>query len=261
MLGNRVKKMLREQKWHEYIKEYKNPYDTWSNIRTSVNNAMGEFPLLTNLPKEKQEQLFTSENIKKILECLTSIDVSNSKKVEISAQLAIHGIAMCKKEYEKLNQDIPDISKLTSDHLDLAIRVCHDIAYKSITNSLEVSALEKKELFLFNWHKALRREKIRLDRFVAAIIKGPCVMVNLRYLKNKTIIVGNIEIPEENGSPPFELQIYPLEGKVSFRVNTAKTWLQKQDPDKKITRVRHYYEKKVKVIIDNNEFLLYKKNR
>lgn len=284
MLGNRPKKYLREQNWLGLMKEYENPYDAWRKIRISVNNTIDEFPLLVNLPKEKQEALFTHDNIKKILKCLTFIDVSHSKKIEIAAQLAIHGLMLCKREYQNLNKDIPDISRLTSEHLDLAIRICNDISYKSITNFLETSALEKNEIYLLNWHKVLDRDKTRLERFIITLIKKRCEIFDLRYLRNKTIIEGSIKDPEQNGSRTFKLQIYPYEDKVVFRVNDVTAYIDKliSHTDTKVThlnekklkvitpgppvddrigQIKPHYEKKVKVVIDNDEFLLYERKR
>lgn len=284
MLGNRTKKALREQIWLKYLKEYKNPYDTWNKIRKTVNNTIDEFPLLVNLPKKNQEELFTPDNINKILKFLTSIDVNHSKKIEIAAQLAIHGLMQCRREYQNLNKDIPDISRLTSEHLDLTIRICNDISYKSVTNFLETSALEKNEIYLLNWHKVLDRDKTRLERFIVTLIKKRCTIYDLRYLRNKTIIEGIIKDPEQNGSRTFQLRIYPYQDKVVFTVNDVTTYIDKlishtntktkyldekklkvitpgPPVDDRIAQIKSHYEKEVKVIIDNNEFLLYERKR
>lgn len=260
MLGNNVKKALREQKWLEYIDSYKNPSDTWSNIKKSVNNAIDEFPLLANLPKDRQEQLFTPQNIKKIVEFLFSINVSNSRKTEIAALLANHGINVCKEEYEKAFRDIPDIVNITSNYLDSAIKICNDISYKSTTIALEKEALEKNLLFLFNWNKALDRERNRFDDFISTLITEPVSTSNLYYLGNKLTIKGILRIHGKEHQNHFSIKVYPYDDKVVLKLDDITVSM--KDKAKKGAKVeRDYelvYEKKVKIVFIANEFLLYK---
>ena len=80
-------------------------------------------------------------------------NLDKSKKVRIAASLVKQGIEICKSENEELNQDIPDSVGIISSYLENTVKICNDISYRSISNTVEKSASEKNLTYLFRWNR------------------------------------------------------------------------------------------------------------
>lgn len=68
MLGNRLKKELREGNWEKYTKEYANYYELIKRNKSKIKDAMTDIELLARkLPDCEQEKLFDNQIIEKMI--------------------------------------------------------------------------------------------------------------------------------------------------------------------------------------------------
>lgn len=139
MLGSSLQKKLLKQNWLKAMKDDSNPTQTWTRTRSKAKRALNHLKILADtLPDDKQEQIFSVENICILLESLLrqpawanpSIDVLDPRRSRLAAKVAEKSLEKCIRQYEK-QEEGEDIRNLVIKHLQQSIGLCNNIAGKS----------------------------------------------------------------------------------------------------------------------------------
>lgn len=173
MLEKSTLRRLMQHNWLDILRNERNPSQFWIRIRSQVDRAINQLSLLTTkLPDDKQEEVFSYDNIKKLIISLLNKDnyadsaqeLSDTRRTHLAALLVEEGIKVCIKKYELLLSETPALTGPTIEHLNKAKDICKDIAYKVDSNQREF--VEEKLTYLFNWNRIPGNDSKKLIEFI-----------------------------------------------------------------------------------------------
>lgn len=173
MLGNSIRSRISERNWLDVEKKESNPYQFWHRIRSQANTAISDLVLLANkLPEDKQEEIFSYNNVKKLIESilpknLTSGDESSDvRSIQLAALFVEEGLKVCKEKYESLLSETPPLTEPTIDRLHETNRICKEIAYAVDLQQRKFVRKEEELHYLFNWTRIPGSDNSKLIRFI-----------------------------------------------------------------------------------------------
>jgi hypothetical protein len=161
--------------WLAIIRNERNPTQFWQRIRSQVDRAIDQLSLLAKkLPDDKQEQVFGYYNLKRLIISLLNKDnyadsvdeTSDTRRTQLAALLVEEGIKLCIKKYELLLSETPALTGPTIEHLNKAIDICKDIAYKIDLNQRIFLEKEGKLTYLFDWNRIPGNDNNKLIEFI-----------------------------------------------------------------------------------------------
>lgn len=227
MLHNSTKKRLREHNWIEFERDDGNPSQTWRRVRNASINAINDLALIAQkVPEDKQNEIFSYENVQKLLTSMfgSKSDYINKtfslRQLELASLLVEIGTSVCKSQIQKLNIDTLALAEATINHLDKSVDICKNVSYRIELNRLE----EKGLIFLFSWSKLRTRDENRLIRFLSDETDDPTLL----YLIHDTSVPGikryevwaynpNDNENERTGILSIELKPAENKARLSFR--------------------------------------------
>lgn len=234
MLHNSTKKRLREHNWIEFERDDGNPSQTWRRVRNASINAINDLALIAQkVPEDKQNEIFSYENVQKLL---TSMFGSKSdyihktfslRQLELASLLVEIGTSVCKSQIQKLNIDTLALAEATINHLDKSVDICKAVSYRIELNKLEEQGAEDDLIFLFRWKNFIRYEK-RLLKFLEDEINDP-LLAELNYGSWGPGIMryevwsytGHDQEKELTGFLSIELKLAENKARLSFRYDTT----------------------------------------
>lgn len=189
MLGNGPRSRISERNWLDIKGRESNPYQFWHRIRGQANTAINDLVLLANkLPEEKQEEIFSYANMKRLVESvlakkdkyMTAPDkLSDVRRTQLAALLVEEGLKICMEKYESLLSETPPLTEPTTDHLNRTKTICKEIAYAVDLHERKFAKEEKELYYLFNWTRIPGSDNDKLIKF----IKGEFGEFDVKWIK------------------------------------------------------------------------------
>jgi hypothetical protein len=161
--------------WLAITRNERNPSQFWYRIRNQMNRAINQLSLLAKkIPDDKQKEIFSYDNIKRLIISLLNKDdyadpideLSDSRRTQLAALLIEEGIKVCIKKYELLLSETPALTGPTIDHLNKAKDICKDIAYKVDLNQRKFVTEKEKLTYLFSWNRIPGNDENKLIEFI-----------------------------------------------------------------------------------------------
>lgn len=228
MLDNATKKQFREHNWVEISDSVSNRSQKLRRLKKQANDAISDLSLLASrLPNEEQAEIFTQQNIKKLISSILRGDTSelsedanfNIRSTRIAALLVREGIDLCIKQYHTKIESNPVFNEHVINHLDKTKEICYEIDFKTRSSSFEISSEKGKLPYLFNWNEIddiyhvkyqdLRGDTRRFIEVCSMIFKFPiekvvsifdsaqdtkCFTLQIYWYSEELLIEGEIEI-------------------------------------------------------------------
>jgi hypothetical protein len=219
MLDKKHKEKLRKNSWDKAFKDHSNRYQAWDRIRLQSIKAIDELILLASrLPDDKQDKIFSYENIEKFILAIlykrqineyyltsalqnikdTSFDTDDYRRIHICLMLINNCIDYFIKEIYK-NEEFKILSGLVKpgiSQLEQSKSICN-----SIIDTMELSNIKKEEgkrkfKFLFNLDKNnfLDPEKFKFLSKVNKLRYNYYYWVSNVTRKNEKVILCKLDI-------------------------------------------------------------------
>ena len=138
MLGKSLTKKLSEQSWEKALEHDSNPTQTWTRTRSKSERALKHLTILANtLPDDKQEQIFSGEYVRMLLDSIlrqpvwaaSSFDTLDERRSKLAAAIAEIALNKCIDHFRKVEES-EDIRNLIIEHIKSSIGLCTGMASK-----------------------------------------------------------------------------------------------------------------------------------
>jgi hypothetical protein len=138
LLGKSLIKKLSERSWEKALEGDSNPTQTWTRTRSKAERALKHLTILANtLPDDKQEQIFSVENVRILLDSIlrqpvwatSSFDTLDERRSKVAAAIAEIALNKCIDHFKKVEES-EDIRNLVIEHIKASIGLCTGIARK-----------------------------------------------------------------------------------------------------------------------------------
>jgi hypothetical protein len=139
MLSESVRKTILEHNLLYYIENDSNPSQARKRIRKQCHDAIMDLTLIAQKSSEETiDDIFEIELLFDLLASLLLVDQTSDQTRErppnakLANIFAHFGILTCLREYQNNHFDIPEATKLVTEHLQRAHSICNGIERKAI---------------------------------------------------------------------------------------------------------------------------------
>jgi hypothetical protein len=210
MFTNEFKRELREHGWDYIQSKDSNPSQFWRRKRNLVTDTIGEITLfLGALPEEKRDEILSYQNIRPLINLITKIyKPGELPNLHLLLEILSDCLDIIKNIHSNKNEDSPNLSKITVDHLNQTTALCSDIVHIAL-NEYAIMEGSKKD-----WKYICKANKTHIiddNRFYNFIRK---VLIHDLNVELVTFGDGKIKLQKYARFSNFEKSIYDAVGSV-----------------------------------------------
>jgi hypothetical protein len=211
MLSESVRKTISEQNLLHYISKDSNPSQVRKRIRKQCQDAIRDLTLIAEKSSEETiDDIFEVSLLWDLLQSLLLIDRTgkNIKHRPPNAKLAYifshFGILTCLHDYQDKHFDIPEATKLISEHLEKTNSICYEVGRKAINDHILHKIEEANGEYICDFSELFDESNRKFARFIEKemnihpeFFKRIQVKEDPHLLESKFMIYDNLEIHGE----------------------------------------------------------------
>jgi hypothetical protein len=174
LFSTKFKQQLREHSWDELQKSDTNPAQYWRRKKENTIEALKDISFFLNkLPSSKRTEILNYETLFPLVK-LTLKEYENDDNKKEVMHFMLETLDKCLYHltniYSSKNEESPNISSLTVEHLERTRGICRDISNIVINERAELEGHEQGLTFLFKTVGRSIYDRIRFEKFIRQLL-------------------------------------------------------------------------------------------